>query len=204
MSSTQETRVTLTDILRARAAVLIDPIVTTLARFRLSPDLLTVLGMAAHLFFGWLIATGHIRWAGLAIMIIAPLDALDGALARKLNRKQGGFGAFLDSTLDRIAEIFLFAGYIYLFIRQEDDLWAAVAYTALTGSLMVSYARARAEALGFSSKIGILSRVERYLVIIVTLLANLPELGLAILAIGTWITLVQRLVFVLRQANHKS
>jgi CDP-diacylglycerol--glycerol-3-phosphate 3-phosphatidyltransferase len=204
MSSTQERRVTLTDVLRARTAVFVDPIVTTLARYRLSPDLLTVLGMAAHLFFGWLIATGRMRWAGLAIMVIAPLDALDGALARKLNRKQGGFGAFLDSTLDRIAEIFLFAGYIYFFIRQGEGIWAAVAYTALTGSLMVSYARARAEALGFSARIGILSRVERYFVIIVTLLANLPEAGLVILAIGTWITLVQRLLFVLRQANQKT
>jgi CDP-diacylglycerol---glycerol-3-phosphate 3-phosphatidyltransferase len=200
----QPKKLTLTDHLRAHAAVLITPIIDFLARFRLSPDVLTVVGTASHFLFAWLIAVGHIRLAGMAVLILAPLDALDGALARKLGRKQGGFGAFLDSTLDRLAEIVLFAGYIFYYGRQGDELLVATAYIALTGSLMVSYARSRAETLGFSCKIGIMSRVERYIVIIVSLLLNLPAFGLIILAVFTWITVAQRMFFVWQQANQKN
>jgi CDP-diacylglycerol--glycerol-3-phosphate 3-phosphatidyltransferase len=195
------TKATFTDLLRMYAAVIIDPIVSWLARYRFSPDTLTVLGMASHILFAWLIASGNMRWAGLAILTIAPLDALDGALARKLGRKQTGFGAFLDSTLDRLAEIFLFAGFLYYFIQQNDQWMVATAYAALTGSLMVSYVRARAEALGYQCKVGVLSRVERYIVMIVTLLLNRPEWGLVVLAVFTYLTLGQRMIHVWRQAH---
>jgi len=193
-------KLTLTDHLRANTKFFIDPIVTFMARYRLSPDLLTVVGTVSHFLFAWLIATGQIRIAGIAVLILAPLDALDGALARKLGRKQGGFGAFLDSTLDRLAEIVLFAGYIIFYARAENGLLVAVAYLALTGSLMVSYARSRAEALGISCKVGIMSRVERYVVIIVTLLLNIPDIGLIILAVFSWITVGQRMLHVWRSS----
>jgi CDP-diacylglycerol---glycerol-3-phosphate 3-phosphatidyltransferase len=193
-------KMTLTDHLRANTKFFIDPIVSFMARFRLSPDLLTVVGTLSHFLFAWLIATGQIRIAGIAVLILAPLDALDGALARKLGRKQGGFGAFLDSTLDRLAEIVLFAGYIIFYAQAENGLLVAVAYLALTGSLMVSYARSRAEALGISCKVGIMSRVERYVVIIVTLLLNIPDIGLIILAVFSWITVGQRMLHVWRSS----
>jgi CDP-diacylglycerol---glycerol-3-phosphate 3-phosphatidyltransferase len=196
---TQSKKHTITDYLRANTAFLFEPIINFLARYRLSPDILTVAGTLSHVLFAWLIAAGHIRPAGLAVLILAPLDALDGALARKLGRKQGGFGAFLDSTLDRLAEIILFAGYIFYYGRQGNELLVATAYIALTGSLMVSYARSRAETLGFSCKIGIMSRVERYIVIIVSLLLNLPAYGLIVLALFTWITVAQRMFYVWQQ-----
>jgi CDP-diacylglycerol--glycerol-3-phosphate 3-phosphatidyltransferase len=194
-------RVTFTDFLRARAAFIIDPIVDLLARYRFSPDALTVLGMAAHFFFAWLITLGQMRWAAVAIFFIAPLDAFDGALARKLGRKQGGFGAFLDSTLDRLAEIILFGGFISYYVRQGNELMLATAYIAITGSIMVSYARARAEALGISCKVGILSRVERYAVIMFFLVLNLPQVALVILAVFTYITLFQRMFHVWQQTH---
>jgi CDP-diacylglycerol---glycerol-3-phosphate 3-phosphatidyltransferase len=197
----QSKKQTITDYLRAHTAFLFEPIINFLARYRLSPDVLTVAGTLSHLLFAWLIAAGHMRLAGLAVLILAPLDALDGALARKLGRKQGGFGAFLDSTLDRLAEIVLFAGYIFYYGRQGNELLVATAYIALTGSLMVSYARSRAETLGFSCKIGIMSRVERYIVIIVSLLLNLPAYGLIVLAVFTWITVAQRMFHVWQQWN---
>jgi CDP-diacylglycerol---glycerol-3-phosphate 3-phosphatidyltransferase len=193
-------KMTLTDHLRANTKFFIDPIVSFMARYRLSPDLLTVVGTLSHFLFAWLIATGQIRIAGIAVLILAPLDALDGALARKLGRKQGGFGAFLDSTLDRLAEIVLFAGYIIYYAQAENGWLVAVAYLALTGSLMVSYARSRAEALGISCKVGIMSRVERYVVIIVTLLLNIPDIGLIILAVFSWITVGQRMLHVWRSS----
>lgn len=194
-------RVTLTDQLRVRTKFIIDPVVDMLARFKLGPDFLTVLGFLTHILFGYLIAIGEFRWAAVAIAVLSPLDALDGALARKLGRKQGGFGAFLDSSLDRLAEIVLYGGFIYYYYNQVDPLMLAVAYLAVTGSLMVSYARTRAEALGFQAKVGVLSRVERYVVLVVFLFLEWPHIALTILAAFTYFTFFQRMWAVWRQSR---
>lgn len=204
-STSQETsapeKKTLTDLLRARTFFVIDPLVSVLARYRISPNLLTILGMLAHFLLAGLIARGHMQEAGLAIIFVAPLDALDGALARKLKRKAGGFGAFLDSTLDRLAEIVLFGGFLFFYGRTGDQLMVATAYIAISGSLMVSYARARAEALGIPCKIGILTRVERYVVLTVTLLLSRPYIGLIIIATFAYITVAQRVFHVWQRAG---
>lgn len=198
---TEKTRTTLTDQLRVRTRFIIDPVVDTLARFHLSPDLLTVLGLVTHIFFAYLIAIGEFRWAAVAIAVLSPLDALDGALARKLGRKQGGFGAFLDSSLDRLAEIALYGGFMYYYYVNDYPLMVAIAYLAATGSLMVSYARSRAEALGFNAKMGVLSRVERYVVLVVFLALNMPQIALPILAAFTYFTFFQRMFAVWRQSG---
>lgn len=195
---------TLTDKLRVKAVVVIDPIVTFLARYRLSPDTLTVMGMLSHFLLAYLIAIGQMTWAGIAMAILAPLDALDGALARKLGRKQGGFGAFLDSTLDRLAEIILFGGFIYYYLQTGDLLMLGLSYVAVTGSLMVSYTRSKAESLNMSAKGGILSRVERYVLMLVLLILNQPDLAVIILAIFTYVTVGQRMYLVWRQYYHDS
>jgi CDP-diacylglycerol--glycerol-3-phosphate 3-phosphatidyltransferase len=204
--TSQPEKKTLTDQLRARSVGIIDPIVTFLARVGVSPDLLTILGMLLHFLFAWLIASGEFFWAGIAIFIFVPLDALDGALARKIGREQGNFGAFLDSTSDRIAEIILYAGYISYFY-QHDNPWMVLAtYVAITGSIMVSYTRSRAEALGISCKVGLLTRVERYVVIVATLVLSvflpiLVQVGILILAAGTWFTVGQRVYHVWTQTR---
>lgn len=205
-TSTEPT--TLTDRLRRVMAGVLDPVVTFLARIGVSPDMLTILGMLFHFLFAWLIATGHFLLAGILIFLIVPLDALDGSLARKIGRK-GNFGAFLDSTSDRIAEIILYSGYISWFSQQEEWLVAVAAYAAATGSLMVSYTRARAEALDYNCKIGIFSRVERYVVIVASLVlsALIPQLaaiGIYVLAVGTWFTVVQRVLHVWKQARART
>lgn len=182
----------LTDKLRVYAKIIIDPIVNFLARYKISPDILTVMGMLFHFLFAWLIANGEFRWASIAMLLLAPFDALDGSLARKLGRKQGGFGAFLDSTLDRLAEIILFGGFIYYYWLQDNVTMMAVSYLAVTGSIMVSYARSKAESLGYNSKVGIASRVERYAATIILLFLNQPEILLILLAVATYFTLFQR------------
>ncbi|MDA0243509.1 MAG: CDP-alcohol phosphatidyltransferase family protein [Chloroflexi bacterium] len=191
----------LSDWMRQRAAFILTPIVTFLARYRLSPDAVTVAGFLSHFFFAWLVATGRMTAAGFAILIIAPLDAVDGALARQMGRKQGGFGAFLDSTLDRVAEIILFGGFISYYVGEGNEAMLAIAYIAITGSLMVSYARSRAEGLGYDCKVGILGRFERYIVLIVFLILDLPEISLMILAALTYFTLLQRMVHVWKQTQ---
>lgn len=191
---------TLTDKLRTYAFYVIDPIVTVLAKIGIGPDALTVLGMAFHFLFAYLITIGEMRWAAVAMTITVPLDALDGSLARKLGKEDGNFGAFLDSTLDRLAEIILFAGFIFHYVRQDDVDMLAVSYIAITGAIMVSYARAKAESLHYTAKVGVLSRVERYVLIIVFLFLNLPSIAIIIMAIGTYVTLFQRLFSVRKQA----
>jgi CDP-diacylglycerol---glycerol-3-phosphate 3-phosphatidyltransferase len=144
----------------------------------------------------YLIAIGEMRWAGVAMAILAPLDALDGSLARKLGRKQGGFGAFLDSTLDRLAEIILFGGFIYYYQQTGEVAMLALSYVAVTGSLMVSYARAKAESLQLTAKGGIMSRVERYVLMTVLLILNYPGLVVGVLAVLTYVTFGQRMYHV--------
>ncbi|MCO5193939.1 MAG: CDP-alcohol phosphatidyltransferase family protein [Anaerolineae bacterium] len=197
-------KTTLTDLLRANTKFIIDPIVSMLARLHVSPDLLTLIGLLAHVLFAWLIINEQFLYAGIAIMIFSPLDALDGALSRKLGRVQNGFGAFFDSTLDRIAEVILFGGFVVYFTQlgtERGDWLTLAAYLALAGSIMVSYSRARAETLGFNCKVGLFSRVERYILIIILLLIGRPDWLVIILAVGTWLTVVQRGIHVWKQAQ---
>jgi CDP-diacylglycerol--glycerol-3-phosphate 3-phosphatidyltransferase len=192
---------TLTDFLRAKTKFIIDPIVTFMARYRFSPDTLTVMGMLFHFFYAWLIGIGQMAWAAVLMFFLVPLDALDGSLARKLGREQGGFGAFLDSTLDRLAEIILFGGFIFYYVSLGNEWMLAVTYIAITGSIMVSYTRARAEALGLNAKIGFLSRVERYAVMMFFMVINQPHIGLIILAVFTYFTAFQRMYHVWKQTR---
>lgn len=198
---TKPEKLTLTDRLRILTAGIIDPIVTFLARVGITPDFLTILGVLAHGLFAWLIISGQMLLAGVAVAILSPLDALDGSLARKTKRTQSKFGAFLDSTLDRIAEVILYAGYIIYFANAENSWMVAAAYLALTGSLMVSYTRSKAEALGIPCKVGLLTRVERYIIIVVSLVLNVPEYGLVVLAVGTYFTTAQRMYHVWKQTR---
>ncbi len=211
MSSSSQVpeKVTLTDWLRVRTIFIIDPVVSVLARWHVSPDLLTIAGMLLHFLVAWLVGTGELFWGGVAVGLTIPLDALDGSLARKLERTalEGKFGAFLDSTSDRTAEIILFAGFLTYFWRQDEWWLVLVSYIALTGSILVSYSRARAEALDISCKVGIFTRVERYVVIITTLVLSsiwpgLVTVGVWILAIGTWITVGQRAHLVWKQTRN--
>ena len=200
-------RPTLTDRLRVISFKFIDPIVTVLAKLGVSPNSLTILGMLFHVLFAWLIAHGQMLAAAVTMTFLVPLDALDGSLARKKGITQGGFGAYLDSTLDRVAEIILFAGFLFYYFRQDQMWMMSVAYVAIGGSLMVSYSRAKAESLGFSAKIGVLSRVERYVLLIGSLYASaliyapVVDWALMIMAALTWFTFGQRMWFVQKQAK---
>lgn len=192
---------TLTDFLRVNTRFIIDPIVTVMDRLGFTPNALTVLGLLAHFFFAYLIITGTLRWAAVAIFFLGPLDAFDGALSRRQGRVQGGFGAFLDSTLDRIAEVVLFGALIAYFGALGDQTSLILAYVAISGSLMVSYTRGRAEALGYDCKVGLFSRVERYGVICLGLVFNVPHVLVIVLAVGTWFTVGQRVYHVWKQAR---
>lgn len=194
-------RKTLSDHLRVRTLFIVDPLVALLARLGVTPNMLTVFGLLVHLPVAYLLAIG--RWQAAALVALLGLaDALDGALARRLaSAPTPGFGAFLDSTSDRVAEIVLFGGFVYYFAARADALFALLALAALGGSLMVSYTRARAEALGYPCKGGLFSRIERYFTFFVFCLLGLPQVAVAVLAAGTWITAAQRIAAVWQQAR---
>ena len=175
---------------------------------KVTPDALTISGVglciagSVAVFFeyvGW-----GFYWLGAVLFVVGSvLDVLDGALAR--SRGIGSpFGAFLDSTVDRVGEGFMI-GAIGLVLMRHDQMWGvALAFAAVAGSFLVSYARARAEALGLRGDVGLGSRAERVVVITTGLVfAPVHELVLpatmALLATTAWITVVQRILFVRKQ-----
>ena len=185
------------------------PYLLVIARFfgklGFSPNMISIMGLIAYGASGLVLGMGHPAVAGWLLAVFGPLDAVDGLLAREQGRA-GPFGAFLDSTADRYAEFFLFLGLLaYLMLHRQGGLVeAALVLCAMTGSLLVSYTRARAEALGFSCKVGLLTRFERLFLLAVGLIFGWIYPVLTILAILTHITALQRIFHVYRQSITKS
>jgi CDP-diacylglycerol--glycerol-3-phosphate 3-phosphatidyltransferase len=193
-------RMTFTDFLRARFKGILDPIGNFLNRLGLMPNTITVLGLIGNIAGAFLLATGHITWGGVVILVMGPIDALDGTMAR-LRGMPTHFGAFVDSVTDRYSELVIYLGLLVYFIRASDWMACLLVYLAAAGSVMVSYTKARAEALGFEAKIGLLTRVERYLVLAPLLVFNQPVYALWILAVLANLTAIQRIWHVRQQAR---
>lgn len=166
----------------------------------LTANSVTVLGLLGSIGAGVLVALGYPLWAGVTLLLMAPLDAVDGTMAR-LSGKSSKFGAFLDSFIDRYDELFVYAGILYWYTTQNDLLGVILCFAAASGAVMVSYARARAEALGFEAKVGVMTRVERAIVMIVGLLFGIVPIALGIIAILAHLTALLRLSAVRKQAN---
>lgn len=184
-----------------------DPLLSLFVRAGVTPNTLTVIGTLGHFLAVWLLSQGRVTAAGLSLLLIAPLDAMDGALARKIGQTDSIFGAFLDSTLDRLSEIILFGGIIYYFYLSDEWLYQMLAYIAITGSLLTSYLRAKAEVLGLNGRAGLFGRLERYLVIVNLMILGQLRLIVIIVAALSWLTVGQRFVSIYRQIhleNHAS
>lgn len=192
---------------RKHLSPLLDPLVDALARTGVSPNALTFAGFLLNVVAGVLIAVGQPFWGGVVMAVIGmPFDAVDGAVARKLG-KQTKFGAFFDSTLDRLAEGALLAGLGYYFAARGDALSVVVTFAALVGSFMVSYTRARAEGLGLECKVGLFSRFGRFLLLTAGLLLSpvFPESLVVLvwaLAVLTAYTTIERIVHVYRETQN--
>lgn len=191
---------------RKHLAPLLDPLVDALARAGASPNALTFAGFLINVLAGALIAAGQPFWGGVVMAGIGmPFDAVDGAVARKLG-KQTRFGAFFDSTLDRLAEGALLAGLGYYFAARGDALAVVVTFAALIGSFMVSYTRARAEGLNLDCRVGLFSRFGRFLLLTVGLLSSaIWPTSLVVLvwalAILAAYTTIERIVHVHRETR---
>jgi CDP-diacylglycerol--glycerol-3-phosphate 3-phosphatidyltransferase len=198
--SADKERKSLSDSLRVLIKGTLDPIAAFTLKIGLTPNSVTMIGLLGHIVGAVLLGFGYISWGGIVILVMAPVDVLDGAMAR-LRGNPTPFGAFLDSVTDRYEELFIFGGLLFYFLHLGDWLPCILIYVAAAGSLLVSYVRSRAEALNFSAKVGLLTRFERYLVLIPALILNYPIVAIWILAILTNFTAIQRIWFVGRQAN---
>ncbi|MEO6527422.1 MAG: phosphatidylinositol phosphate synthase [Gemmatimonadaceae bacterium] len=184
---------------------LIDPVANWLVKRGVHPNTITVIGTACTVVGGIIYGTGHIRTGGWFLGVTALFDVLDGTVARRSN-KSSAFGAFLDSTLDRLADGFVLGGLavFYATSRPHGSVpLMIIALLGLIGAFLTSYTRARAESLGLDAKVGLLQRPER----VVLLSAPQAFFGLVfngwvlaiitvILTLTAWITVVQRVAYV--------
>jgi CDP-diacylglycerol---glycerol-3-phosphate 3-phosphatidyltransferase len=185
---------------------LMSPVGRSLARSGLTPDILTYFGVAVQAVVAVLILQGRLLAAGLLAIVAAFSDAFDGAVA-KATGAVSSFGAFLDSTTDRLSDALIFIPIAWLYgvspdIAERNEPWvAATALIALVFSFLVSYTKARAESLGYECNVGIAERAERLIVIIAALILNLVPPALVILASFAAVTFVQRIAHVRSQAR---
>ncbi len=171
---------------------LLEPIARFFNRFGIHPNAMTLFGLAGTTLAAVLLGMGYIRWGGLLLLCMGPIDALDGAMAR-LRGEPTAWGAFVDSVSDRYAELAIFGGLLFYFLARNEPTGAFLAYLAAAGSVLVSYVKARADAGQLDAEGGILTRLERLLVLIPALIFNLPLHGLAIIALFANITALQRI-----------
>ena len=196
-SSSSNPSVTLTDRARRFFARFLTPIVDVLIRLGVTPNVVTAFGFVANVVVGALAAAGYLTAAGIVLPLSGAMDGLDGALARRLG-KASKFGAFLDSTLDRYSEAVVLFGLLVYAIQRGLQTEQMLVTITVVGSLMVSYTRARAESLGVDCKIGLLTRLERFVILSAMLVFQQVTIGLLLLAVLTHVTALQRMVYVLR------
>lgn len=189
---------------------LIEPVADWLVRRRVHPNTITTVGTICTIIAGGIFASGHIRTAGWFLGLTALFDVLDGNVARRTGTSSI-FGAFYDSTLDRVSDGFVMGGLVVFYAISpvhESAVMLVIALLGLIGTFLTSYTRARAEGLGLDAKVGLLQRPER-----VTLLSA-PQafFGLALngwvlafivtlLSVTAWITAVQRMLYVYRTTS---
>src|SRR3954462_9565658 len=194
-----------TDYLKNGALRVIEPAISLLARNRVSPNAITTVGTLVTVAAGVVYATGHIMTAGWILAGPSFFDVIDGEVARRTGRCTV-FGAFYDSSLDRVADGALMAGLTVFYATNpihHNIYMMVVCLLGIVGTFMVSYTRARAESLGIDAKVGVMQRPER----IVLLSAPQALFGLfwngwvliaiiVLLSVTAWITAVQRIAFV--------
>jgi phosphatidylglycerophosphate synthase len=178
-----------------------------LARTRVSPNALTATGVLLCAVASIVVYFEYRNelaafWVGAALFIVGSiLDILDGALARRSN-KATPFGAFVDSTTDRMSEAFMLGAIALVFSRENNEVALAVTFAAVVGSFLVSYTRARAEALSLKGDVGIGSRAERVFVISSGLILapwGALQWAIYLLTITAWVTVLQRVLAVRAQ-----
>ncbi len=187
----------MTNSVKSKARELLNPAVNFVAELGISPTTITVTGLILSGASGWALAVGRFLTAGILLILAGACDMIDGAAARAANRETQS-GAFLDSTVDRYSEMVVLLGALVYYLTRSsaapESLTAVLIFLALGGSLLVSYTRARAEAIGIGCEVGIAERPERLVILIIGALLGPAAFRVAIwiLAIVSQITAIQR------------
>jgi CDP-diacylglycerol--glycerol-3-phosphate 3-phosphatidyltransferase len=202
-SQPKKQSVTLSDRMRVVFKGTLDTVGAFFNRLGIYPNTMTLFGLAGNIVAAVLLAFGHITIGGILVVVMGLVDSIDGTMAR-LRGMPSDFGAFVDSVTDRYSELLIFGGLLYYFLVKGDWISGLGVYIAAAGSVLVSYTRARAAAVGMDTKIGFLSRFERYLVLAPTLIFNIPVVGIWIIAVLANFTALQRIVDVRRQAHEQN
>jgi CDP-diacylglycerol--glycerol-3-phosphate 3-phosphatidyltransferase len=200
-----------TDYLKNGALRVIEPAISLFCRYNVSPNTITTVGTLLTVAAGVVYATGHIMTAGWLMAVTAFFDVMDGSVARRTGRSTA-FGAFYDSSLDRVADGALMAGLTVFYAVNpihHNIYMAVVCLVGMVGTFLISYTRARAESIGIDAKVGVMQRPERIV------LLSVPQalfglfwngwvlIGIIILlSVTAWITAVQRILYVYHVTQH--
>ena len=191
---------TFTDKLRHFFQTFLDNVGNGIHNLGIRADTITLVGLIGNIIAAVFIARGNLLVGGILLLCMGPLDAFDGAVARA-EGKSSKFGAFLDSVTDRYSELIIFGGLLIYFLRLEDNTAVILTFVAAAGSVLVSYTRARAEGIGYSVKAGLMTRVERYLVLVPGIIFNIPRISIWIIALMANFTAIQRIWIVWEQSK---
>lgn len=179
---------------------IINRIVRWLALSKIHPNVLTFLGLLINIWAAWLFAQGRFQWAGVVVTGAAIFDMVDGRVARATSQVTR-FGGFFDSVLDRYSDLALYMGLLVYYANINRNFYVVLTAIVMTGSVMISYTRARAENAIPSCKVGFLERPERVVLIIIGALTLRMAQVLWVIAILSNLTVIHRMIYTYRQAK---
>lgn len=178
--------------IRKRTAGVFQRVARGVVHAGISANVVTLAGLFVTVAAAYLIAVGHLMLAGVVLCLAGLLDGLDGSVAR-IGGHQSPFGAFWDSIIDRFSESVTFLGALLYFLSMDSWIGAVGTFVAVVGSLLVSYARARAEGLGLYMREGVLTRLERVAVLVIGLLVGYLLVAIWVIALLSLFTVFQRI-----------
>jgi len=179
------------------------PVARLLLRARVRPNHLTVLGLGVSIAAAYVFSVGRLRWGAALLAVAGLFDFFDGAVAR-LAGSDSDYGAFLDSVVDRYSDLAVLLGILVYYERTADTAGAILTMATLAGTVMVSYTKARAQSIGVSCEIGVMERPERLIALIAGATFHLLTPVMALLALLTNLTAIQRIVYTRKIARDTS
>ncbi len=179
---------------------IINGIVSALALSRVHPNVLTFIGLLINIWAAFLFAAGKFRWAGVVVIGAGLFDMVDGRVARETNRVTR-FGGFFDSVLDRYSDLAVLVGLLVFYASINRFFYVVLTAIVMTGTVMVSYTRARAENIIPRCKVGFLERPERVVLVIIGALLNRMAPVLWVIAVFSNITVISRMLYTWQEAK---
>jgi CDP-diacylglycerol---glycerol-3-phosphate 3-phosphatidyltransferase len=179
---------------------IINAIVSALALSRVHPNVLTFIGLLINIWAAFLFGAGKFRWAGVVVIGAGLFDMVDGRVARETNRVTR-FGGFFDSVLDRYSDLGLLVGLLVYYASINRFFYVVLTAIVMTGTVMVSYTRARAENSIPKCKVGFLERPERVVLIIIGALFDRMAPVLWVIAVLSNITVIHRMIYTWQEAK---